>query len=169
MRKLVSSSRLSENAVMSLSDVVSIATAFGVVLVALQLWSGRRQTRTALEDALTKEYREIALAIPPEAFFDPPGGDPVTEFEEKRREYLWYIDLTNQQVFLRSQRRISRGTWRQWRDGIEDNLRYRPAFRNAWSELSEQMARSFGELRRLQEDWDKDPAWWDPRPGGLAR
>jgi hypothetical protein len=95
---------------MSLSDIAAMATAAGVVLVAIQLWSSRRQTRTALEDELTKEYRQVALALPPEAFFDPPRGKPASEFRDNRREYLWYIDLSNQQVFLRSQRRVSRGT-----------------------------------------------------------
>jgi hypothetical protein len=145
----------------SLAALAEIATAAGVILVAVQLWIGRHQTRTALEDALSKEYREIALALPPAAFYDPPTGKPIEAFDDHLREYLWYVDLSNQQVFLRQQCRVSRRTWRLWRDGIRDNLA-RPAFRNAWTQLSTHMARSFHELRRLEEDWDADPAWWDP-------
>jgi hypothetical protein len=38
-----------------------------------------------------------------------------------------YIDRTNQQVFLRSQQRISAATWANWRDGIAHQLS-RPVF-----------------------------------------
>jgi hypothetical protein len=147
---------------MSLSDFASLATALGVVLVAVQLWYSRQQARTALEDELSKEYREIALALPPEAFFDSGDGEDVPEFATNLRDYLRYIDLTNQQVFLRSQRRVSRRTWRLWRDGIRDNLTQRPAFREAWCHLSARMGRSFDELKELTREWDVDPAWWDP-------
>ena len=147
---------------MSLSDLAALATSLGVVLVAAQLSFARKQARTALEDELSKEYRDIALALPPEAFFDPATGNDVQDFNADLPAYLRYIDLTNQQVFLRQQRRVSRRTWQLWRDGIYDNLAKRPTFAAAWLHLSERMRRSFHELRKLEEDFDADPAWWDP-------
>jgi hypothetical protein len=146
----------------SLADLAALATALGVVGVALQLWYSRTQARTALEDGLTTEYREIVLNLPTDAFFEPSEARTADGFMLHLRDYLRYVDLCNQQVFLRSQRRVSRKTWLLWRDGMEDNLTSRPDFLNAWAYLQQNMWRSFDELRRLAEDWDVDPGWWDP-------
>ena len=146
--------------VMSLSYIAALATAGGVVLVALQLWWSRRQARTALEDELSLEYRQIAHSLPVEAFFDagPESVSAAGKVDAHLRHYLRYV--SNQQVFLRSQRRVSRRTWALWRDGIRDNLQHRQAFSGAWDQLSSRATRSFHELRRLEDDWTSDPGWW---------
>ncbi|HEX4187087.1 MAG TPA: hypothetical protein VHY83_04230 [Solirubrobacteraceae bacterium] len=148
-----------------LQDVAAIATALGVTIVAVQLWYTRRQERVALEDRLTREYREITLRLPPEAFFDPREGMTSSQAPSFRHHLeldLHYIDLTNQQIFLRSQRRVSRRTWNMWREGIEDNLKYRPAFRGAWEYIDEHAWRSFMKVWSMTRDWDADPACWSP-------
>lgn len=67
----------------SLSAVAELATAIGVVLVAVQLWYSRQGAKTALEDQLSIEYRDIALALPPEASFDPDAGGEAPDFAGK--------------------------------------------------------------------------------------
>jgi hypothetical protein len=146
-----------------LRDVASIATAIGVAIVALQLWYTRRQERVALEDRLTREYREITLKLPAEVFLEIPG-EPPPPFHEDLAIYLHYVDLTNQQAFLRSQRRISRRTWDLWRDGIRENLESRPAFREAWTYIRKNAGNGFNEVKAVTDSWDVDPALWDPPP-----
>jgi hypothetical protein len=75
-----------------------------------------------------------------------------------------YIDLTNQQVFLRSQQRISAATWINWRDGIAHQLR-RPAFAAAWTQIKRDAPEDFLELRQLEDSgFTDDPADWSTPP-----
>jgi hypothetical protein len=50
------------------------------------------------------------------------------------RVFYRYIDLTNQQVFLRRQGRITSETWHNWCEGIAHHFG-RPAFRDAWEQI----------------------------------
>ena len=146
---------------MSLGEVASVATAVGVVLVAAQLVLGRVQTRTALEDELTREYREIAPTLTAAAFFDcQDAACPLPAFRD-HSEYVRYLDPSNQQVFLRMQRRVSSKTWRLWSEGIEDNLR-RPAFEAAWTYVRRHSSHSYQELASCYGNWHIGPprVWW---------
>jgi hypothetical protein len=146
----------------SLADLASLATAGGLVLVVVQLVLGRLQTRTALEDDLAREYRDIASRIPFAAFFDREDPrHPLPPLDECLVEYVRYFDLSNQQVFLRMERRVSRKTWEMWSDGIEDNLR-RDGFRDAWEYVRHHSGRSYNELASLYRHWNHDPAYWEP-------
>ncbi|GAA2665287.1 hypothetical protein GCM10010436_95740 [Paractinoplanes durhamensis] len=89
-------------------------------------------------------------------------GDELTEeeFKDQFSDLYYYVDLSNEQVFLRFEERVSKETWENWQAGIESNLN-RPAFRMAWNEIKER-SNSFQELRRLeQNDFQTDPAEWD--------
>ena len=147
---------------MSLSDVAALATAVGVVVLVVQLGITRRQDRTAFEDGLAREYREIALSLPVTAFFDEPDPNrPPPPLADCLENYLRYIDLSNAQVFLRKQRRISGSTWANWKDGIGDNLG-RDEFKEAWAYVRMHITKSFHELAALDAHWEHDPGWWDP-------
>jgi hypothetical protein len=146
----------------SLSDLASAATAVGVVFVFSELLLGRLQTRTALEDDLAREYREIASHIPFAAFFDVPDADrPAPDVHTCLEQYVRYFDLCNQQVFLRMRRRVSRQAWELWADGIQDNFA-RDEFRDAWAYVRRHSPRSYNELASLYGNWDGDPAFWEP-------
>jgi hypothetical protein len=147
---------------MSLSDLAAIATAFGVLLVAAELVLARRQQRTAFEDQMSREYREIARCLPLEVFFSSEGEfvGPADEVHPHLDGLFRYIDLCNEQVFLRKNRRISSSTWTNWAEGMEQNFR-RPAFSAAWNSLRSKDADTFGELERLYGNWDDDPALWN--------
>ena len=88
-------------------------------------------------------------------------GKELTDSEqnESLKYFFHYVDLSNQQVFLRKHGRIGEKTWQYWCDGIESNLA-RPAFKKAW-EYIKQESNSFAELRRLEEKRFKgDPHSW---------
>jgi len=85
------------------------------------------------------------------------------------RAFYRYIDLTNQEVFLRSQRRIRPETWASWREGIAHHLR-RPAFKAAWDQIKAEAVDDFPELRRLEQGgFTNDPAGWSELPDSDSR
>jgi hypothetical protein len=142
----------------SIQDIASIATAIGVFFAAFQLWHTRARAITTFEDSLANEYRQIVDRLPTEAML----GEPLApELQLKHlHDFYRYLDLTNNQVFLRKIRRISKRTWKFWADGIETNLA-RPAFGTAWAEISRRAGGDFSELRRLiAEGFKRDPRSW---------
>ena len=111
--------------------------------------------RTQFEDGLVQQYRDLLNRIPVSALL----GEPLNE--ETRQAHLGdfyhYFDLCNEQVFLRQQHRISRPTWKMWRDGIRTNMR-RPAFAAAWRDVKEKSECDFAELRWLEStEYRGDP------------
>ena len=71
-----------------------------------------------------------------------------------------YLDLTNEQVFLRQNNRIGPTTWIFWQDGIKSNLA-RPAFKKAWENFKNMDPKGFKELRQLEKsDFKDDPKSW---------
>jgi hypothetical protein len=129
-----------------LTLVSSMATAIGVIVAAWQLWLAHRQSITAFEDSFSREYRELAAALPTKALL----GELLTEEEhiEHFDEFYHYLDLSNEQIFLHLAGRVTTGTWKFWHDGIASNLR-RPAFKRAWSEIAARANSDFAELRQF--------------------
>lgn len=127
-----------------LSAIASVATAVAVIVAAWQLMLSRRQAVTAFEDSLAKEYRDLAAKIPVKALLGKPLDD--AEFSDCFDTLYHYIDLCNEQAFLKNSGRISKATWAFWRGGIASNLR-RPAFARAWSEIAAGSVGDFTELR----------------------
>ena len=75
-------------------------------------WASRRgaiQARTDFEDDLAREYRQLAREIPTKALL----GEELTPKEHGYAFPLFfhYIDLSNEQIFLRKNGRISAQTW----------------------------------------------------------
>jgi len=108
----------------SLADIASLATAVGVAVAATALLLQRGQARTDFEDTVVKQYREI---IKPNLVLDALLNDALSETPDAERERLrqiyLYLDLCNEQVFLRAIGRVRRSTWSiQWSKGIQGNL-----------------------------------------------
>ena len=139
--------------------ISGIATAVGVLFAGVQLMLAKRQARTDFEDTLNREYRETVRTIPVSALLGESLSDEL--LEQHLPDFYRYIDLTNEQVFLRAKNRISRKTWVNWVDGIKDNLQ-RPAFAKAWLLIKSSAKDSFEELRALEKSKFKD----DPRHWG---
>lgn len=137
----------------------AIVVAVGTVwLTYRQVKLRKEQATTSFEDELSREYRELARDLPVKVLL----GDELdeSEFEENFQELYYYIDLSNEQVFLRFEGRVSKETWENWQAGIESNLN-RPAFREAWEQIKAR-SESFDELRRLErKNFQTDPADWD--------
>ena len=128
------------------SDIANLATAAAVIFAALQIRLSKKQAATSFEDSLAKEYRELAARLPTKALLGEPLSDK--EHADSFDEMYHYFDLCNEQVFLAEAGRISRATWKFWRDGITANIR-RPAFERAWSEIAARSNRDFSELRAI--------------------
>jgi len=136
----------------------SVATAVGVFLAWWQIRLAKQQATTQFEDNMAREYREIALRLPVKALL----GEELDEKEYANAldDFYHYIDLTNEEIFLRQHGRISAKTWNNWRDGIKSNLS-RPAFRKAWEEIKSRASDSFEELRLLEASgFAADPRKW---------
>lgn len=123
-----------------------VFTAVAAIVAAWQLWHMHQQGTTTFEDALVREYRELASTLPLPALLGEPISDEL--HREKLDEFYRYFDLCNSQVFLHDQGRISNATWAFWEDGIRTNLQ-RPAFARAWSEIAARANGDFAELRRV--------------------
>jgi hypothetical protein len=103
----------------------SVAIAVGVIVAAWQLKMTKKQAITTFEDRIGREYRDLAALIPTKALLGEPLKDE--EYTAAFDKLYRYIDLTNEQVFLRQIGRISRRTWNFWKEGIRSNFS-RPAF-----------------------------------------
>lgn len=136
----------------------AVATSVGVFFVVWQLWQTKKQAVTLFEDQLASEYRLLARAIPASALL---GEELENDKFLEAREYVYnYIDLSNEQVFLRQIGRVSKRTWEYWREGIKSNLS-RPVFARVWAEVKKSVPESFQELRRLErEGFSSDPKRW---------
>ena len=141
-----------------ISAIGTVATAIGVFLAWQQLLHSRRQAQTAFEDGLAREYREIALRLPLGALL---WEDVDLERDPEALEHFYhYFDLSNEEVFLRQNLRVSKQTWISWCGGIQSNLS-RPAFQKAWAAIKERSRTDFQELRRLEKcGFAEDPASW---------
>ena len=73
--------------------------AVGALLILWQIRQAKRQAVTSFEDSLDNEYRGIIHQIPAKALL----GEALSakEAREHLDEFIAYIDLCNQQVFLR--------------------------------------------------------------------
>lgn len=147
---------------LSLIDAsASVATAIALVLTGWQIRLAKKQSQTQFEDDLTRQYREITKDIPTDALL----GREISEEEYQRARHAFYryLDLSNQQVFLRRKGRVSAETWYLWRDGIRYYLS-KPAFQMAFAEFKEKAGGSFRELQLLEErGYTGDPFEWEKK------
>ena len=134
----------------------AIATGIAAWIASGQLRESREQARTQFEDAMSREYRDLIQAIPTKALL----GDELTdaEFAKAFDELYRYVDLSNEQTFLRQKGRVSKEAWENWSSGMASNFE-RPAFRDAWDKIKERASEDFAELRWLEATGFKgDPA-----------
>lgn len=141
----------------AISGIAACVAAIGVWYARDQLKTSREIAQLQFEDSLGKEYRELAGELPKKALMGEIIND--SEYEAAFDELYRYIDLTNEQITLRSHGRINREVWKSWSEGIEANLKL-PAFTRAWTEIKTRSS-GFEELRRLELDlFRSDPKDW---------
>lgn len=152
----------------SLLGTYEFYIAIGLFLTVYQLKQFEKREKTAHENELNKEYRSIVSSIPVDALL----GNEVEEWQGKsndqsRLDSIYpYIDLSNQQVFLRKRGRITKSRWKDWEEGIKAHLSQKE-FQMAWERIKEETegpsGRSFEELRCLEsppQEFDTDPYYW---------
>jgi hypothetical protein len=133
---------------MNLDTVAFLATAIGVCIAAWQIWENRKLTQTSFEDGLDQQYRNLAMDIPVDALI----GKPIKDNKKDvLREIIYnYLDLCNEQTYLWQKKRISKNRWKDWNDGIKDNLA-KPAFKEVWDEIKKKAPGTFTALELLEK------------------
>jgi len=138
--------------------IASYATAIGVAFAAWQIWRNAEQSRTAFEDALAKEYRELIRAIPYAVILN--KNIPEIEAQQTKELIYNYLDFCNQQAYLRSKKRIRESTWYEWQAGMKLNLSL-SLFHKVANEVFDAHPEIFEELRRVKSNgFIGDPAHW---------
>jgi hypothetical protein len=148
-----------------IQTIASIAAAIGIFIAVVQLLYSYRHSITRFEDEMSREYRDIIRPIPTKFLL----GKEITdeEFNEIIDRIFSYLDLSNEEIFLRKKGRVSKRTWFYWREGIISNMR-KPAFIKAWKMIEESNLNKkdedkiYTELSRLlaSEDKEIDPKKW---------
>ncbi|KQC08027.1 MAG: hypothetical protein APR54_05160 [Candidatus Cloacimonas sp. SDB] len=147
-----------------IQTIAATATAIGIFIAVIQLIYSYGHSITRFEDEVSKEYREIIKPIPTEAILGEELSDD--EFKKHLESIFSYIDLSNEEIFLRQRGRVSRKTWDYWRSGILSNMK-KPVFKKAWDIIIEANKKhpdnkTFAELEYLlePENVQKDPRKW---------
>ncbi len=140
------------------SFLVPYATSLGVAIAMIQLWRTASQAVTTFEDSISKEYREITRRISYKALVGIEMTD--NEKDDALNEIYNYMDLCNEQIFLRKTKRIRRSTWGDWQEGMRSNFGL-PFFSEASDEILERLPTTFNELRRVRDSgYRTDPRKW---------
>lgn len=142
---------------MNWETVGSLATAIGVGIAAWQIGESKKLAQTSFEDGLDQQYRKLIMDIPVDALI----GQPITNKKEELREIIYnYLDLCNEQTYLRQKKRVSKNRWKEWSEGIKDNLS-KPAFKEVWNEIKDKAPTTFTALDLLEKcEFKIDPAKW---------
>ena len=143
---------------MNWDTIASIATAAGVAFAVWQFRESTKLAQSTFEDSLDQQYRTLSMAIPVDALI---GKAIPDERRNEVRELIYnYLDLSNEQVFLRKKNRISQETWNDWCSGIKSNLQ-KIAFKEVWDEIKREASGTFGFLEELEKrDFHSDPKRW---------
>ena len=71
------------------------------------------------------------------------------EQRDRCRDAIYrYIDLSNEEAFLYSKKRVTDEAWIEWRNGIKNNMKL-PAVAEVWALVKEKSPASFEEPRAL--------------------
>jgi hypothetical protein len=116
----------------TIDTIVSFATLLGVLAAFWQLRESKRQAVATFEDSLSAQYRSLLAELPVDALLG-----RTLDLDARRRSlgaFYRYFDLSNEQAFLRTRNRVGKGTWTDWAEGINQNMKL-PAFQVAWTEI----------------------------------
>lgn len=138
-----------------LNTLVPYATVFGVGVAAHQIRRSNIQQRVMFEDSINKEYRDIIQRIPYKVLI----GDevPLSEANAVHNEIYNYMDLCNEQIYLRMSDRVSKKTWNNWQEGMKTNFELK-VFNDTLGEVFEKLPSNFIELQSVKAlNFSTDP------------
>ncbi|WP_298636694.1 hypothetical protein [uncultured Umboniibacter sp.] len=143
---------------MDVDTIASVATAIGVAVAVCQFRESVKLSRSEFEDSLDQQYRELSFQIPVDVILSGSMKDIDTRDLRHARESIYnYLDLCNEQVYLRSKNRVTAARWKEWNSGIEQNLQ-RAYFATIWKEVKRKAPGAFSYLEALEvSDFKKDP------------
>lgn len=138
------------------TGVGSLATAIGIIFGAWQIRISKKQSQAEFEDQLDQQYRAISMLLPVDILI----GKNVEEANriEVRELIFNYLDLTNEQVYLRAKKRITTITWKSWNAGIKAHLD-RPAFSGVYNEIKSKSGFTYLE-QLIDTEFKTDPIDW---------
>lgn len=146
----------------------SIATAFGLIYVAQDVHHSKKTTQAEFEDQFDQQYRALMMPIPVDVLI---GKETAKMDKERVRELVYvYLDLTNEQIYMRSIGRVSKATWESWCSGILAHMA-RPGFREVFEEVRESSNFTYLEQLLAAENYKpfkgaNDPRNWSKRNAG---
>ena len=127
--------------------LASIATVVLVILTWQQIRLVRKQATTTFEDSLTAQYRRIMENIPTDIWLGSQLKTLDKESQSRCRDAIYrYLDLSNEQAFLHTKKRVTDEAWNEWRQGMKGNMEL-PAFKEVWVEVAQKHPDSFKEFR----------------------
>ena len=119
----------------SVTAAATCVGAAGVFFVCRQVQQAEEAERSRLEDMLCQEYRELLKEIPYDALIN---KDICLDVKTLNWFYR-YFDLANGEFFMARCKRVRADTWKEWQEGIYDNLKL-VAFKKAWQEIEPRLA-----------------------------
>ncbi len=127
--------------------LASITTVFLVILTWQQIRLVRKQATTTFEDSLAAQYRRLMENIPTDIWLGSQLKTLDKEHQLQCRDAIYrYIDLSNEQAFLHTKKRVTDEAWNEWIEGIRGNMEL-SAFKEVWVEVGQKHPDSFKELR----------------------
>lgn len=143
----------------------SILTACGLIFIGWELKVAQQSAQDTqkiaqaeFEDSIDVQYRQLAKEIPVDILF----GLPIPEENYKEiRELIYnYLDLSNEQVYLRKINRVSKERWIGWREGIKEHLQ-KEGFKQVWEEVKQNIPHTFRYLEMLEKNnFQSGPRKW---------
>lgn len=132
------------------STLSAIATTVGVILVLLQLKQNDKTETTKFENEIISRFITISNEITFYVMYLNPKTDKFKELiDDKLQGFYKYFDLTNQELFLMDDERISDETVEEWECGIIELMKL-PSFQYAWERISSIIPdNSFTQMKRF--------------------
>ncbi|WP_296211323.1 hypothetical protein [Psychrobacter sp. UBA3480] len=140
---------------MNMGSLGLYITFLGLLAAIYQLRQNFLQQRTIFEDSISKEYRDIIQRIPYRALI---GEEiPLSEASAVQNEVYNYMDLCNEQIYLRMSNRVSKKTWNNWQEGMKTNFELK-VFNDTLNEVFEKLPSNFIELQSVKAlNFSTDP------------
>lgn len=125
---------------MSYEAITAFATLGGFILIIIQLYLNSRIEKSKFEYDISKRYIDIANNIKFETMYIE-SNDPKFDIliKDHLNFFYQYYDLTNQEIFLRRNKRIRKKTWEEWEDGVKD-LIVLDSFKHAWKLINDKVS-----------------------------
>ena len=141
-----------------LNMAASAATTIGIIIALIQMYQNRKIRQADFEDGINQEYRKIIKSLPYRVFTNEALQEE--EYQDLLEEFFQYFDLSNNEIVLRKNNRIGNTTWKEWSEGIKDNLNNQ-TFKKAYEEIIKGKIEVFSELQKLvNEEYKSDPKSW---------